>query len=96
MYLRLCQNVYLCIMSKYKKQSHVVWKCDYHIVWCPKYRFRVLSAVIAELFNIRKIITKKKTTTVKSLAFLISSLHFKERLKALPSSFYKIHLLGRW
>lgn len=36
-------------MSKYKKQSHVVWKCDYHIVWCPKYRFRVLSGVIAEL-----------------------------------------------
>ena len=49
MFLGLCQNAYLCIMSKHKKQSHVVWKCDYHIVWCPKYRFRVLSGVIAEL-----------------------------------------------
>jgi putative transposase len=28
--------------SKYKKLSHVVYKCDYHIVWTPKYRFRVL------------------------------------------------------
>ena len=36
-------------MSKYKKQSHVVWKCDYHIVWTPKYRFRVLSGLIKEL-----------------------------------------------
>ena len=36
-------------MSKYKKQSHVVWKCDYHIVWVPKYRFRILTGVIKEL-----------------------------------------------
>ena len=36
-------------MSKYKKQSHVVWKCDYHIVWCSEYRFRVLTGLIKEL-----------------------------------------------
>ena len=29
-------------MSKYKQRGHVVWKCYYHIVWCPKYRFRIL------------------------------------------------------
>jgi len=23
-------------MSKYKKQSHVIWNCQYHIFWCPK------------------------------------------------------------
>jgi putative transposase len=28
--------------SKYRKLSHVVYKCDYHIVWTPKYRYRVL------------------------------------------------------
>ena len=28
--------------GKYKKLSHVVYKWDYHIVWTPKYRFRVL------------------------------------------------------
>ena len=33
-------------MSKYKKQSHVVYKCDYHIVWVPKYRFRILTGEI--------------------------------------------------
>ena len=36
-------------MSPYKKQSHVVWKCDYHIVWTPKYRFRVLTGLVKEL-----------------------------------------------
>ncbi|MBX9784321.1 MAG: transposase [Chitinophagaceae bacterium] len=36
-------------MSKYKKQSHVVCKCDYHIVWVPKYRFRILTGEVGRL-----------------------------------------------
>ena len=27
----------------------MVWKCDYHIVWTPKYRFRVLSGLVKDL-----------------------------------------------
>jgi len=29
--------------------SHVVYKCDYHIVWTPKYRFRVLFGEVKSL-----------------------------------------------
>jgi putative transposase len=36
-------------MSKYKKLSHVVYKCDYHIVWVPKYRFRILNGEVKQL-----------------------------------------------
>lgn len=36
-------------MGKYRKQSHVIFKCDYHIVWVPKYRFRVLKGDIKNL-----------------------------------------------
>lgn len=36
-------------MSKYRKLSHVVYRCDYHIVFVPKYRFRILTGAIAEL-----------------------------------------------
>ena len=25
------------------QQSHVTWICDYHVVWCPKYRGAVLG-----------------------------------------------------
>src|ERR1019366_1492775 len=35
--------------GKYKKLSHVVYKCDYHIVWTPKYRFRVLFGELRSL-----------------------------------------------
>ncbi|WP_268224958.1 IS200/IS605 family transposase [Sinomicrobium oceani] len=38
-------------MGKYKKLSHVVYKCDYHIVWVPKYRFRILQGDIKELVS---------------------------------------------
>ena len=36
-------------MTKYRKSSHVVFKCDYHIVWVPKYRFRILKGAIKEI-----------------------------------------------
>jgi len=36
-------------MSKYRKLTHVVYKCDYHIVFAPKYRFRILTGAIAEM-----------------------------------------------
>jgi putative transposase len=38
-------------MSKYKKLSHVVYKCDYHIVWVPKYRFRILKDAVKDLVD---------------------------------------------
>jgi putative transposase len=36
-------------MSKYRKLAHAVYRCEYHIVFVPKYRFRVLSGAIAEM-----------------------------------------------
>ena len=35
-------------MSKYKKLSHVIYYHVYHIVWTPKYRYRVLEGKIKE------------------------------------------------
>ncbi|MEM9997984.1 MAG: IS200/IS605 family transposase [Bacteroidota bacterium] len=34
--------------SKYRKLTHVVYKCDYHVVFVPKYRFRVLTGPVKE------------------------------------------------
>ena len=39
------------MMSKYKKQSHVIYKCDYHIVWVPKYRFRILTGINEDMIR---------------------------------------------
>ena len=34
-------------MSRFEKLTHVLWHCQYHIVWVPKYRYRVLKGEIA-------------------------------------------------
>ena len=41
-------------MNQFKKLSHAVWQCKYHLVWCPKYRFRILKGEIGQ--SIRAII----------------------------------------
>ena len=35
-------------MSRFKKLAHVLWHCQYHIVWVPKYRYRVLTGRIGD------------------------------------------------
>jgi len=35
-------------MSRFKKLSHVIWHCQFHIVWVPKYRYRILNGKIGE------------------------------------------------
>lgn len=33
-------------MSRFEKLSHVLWHCQYHIVWVPKYRYRILTGAV--------------------------------------------------
>ena len=35
-------------MSRFRKLSHTIWHCQYHIVWVPKYRFRILVGAIRD------------------------------------------------
>jgi len=33
---------------EYKSNNNVVYSCKYHVVWCPKYRRKVLTGAIAD------------------------------------------------
>ena len=35
-------------MKHFKRLAHAVWQCKFHIVWCPKYRFRILKGEIGK------------------------------------------------
>ena len=35
-------------MSRFRKLSHTIWHCQYHIVWVPKYGYRVLGGPIRD------------------------------------------------
>ncbi len=30
-------------MDRFKRLAHAAYECKYHLVWCPKYRFRILT-----------------------------------------------------
>lgn len=44
--------------KKYKKDKDLVFSCQYHIVFCPKYRRKVLSPEIAQ--RLKKLIISKQ------------------------------------
>jgi len=50
------------VMSMYKKLSHVIYYHIYHIVWTPKYRYKVLEDPLKEFLatEIRKLCEWKK------------------------------------
>ena len=35
-------------MSRFQKLSHTLWHCQYHLVWAPKYRYKILTGSVGE------------------------------------------------
>jgi len=63
-------------VGKYKKLSHVVYQCNYHIVFVPKYRFRILEGLIKELLDtdIRKL-CEWKTAEIEEMSIQKEHIH---------------------
>jgi putative transposase len=36
------------VSQGYKSNANVIYSCKYHVVWCPKYRRKVLTGQIAQ------------------------------------------------
>lgn len=63
-------------MGKYRKLTHVVYKCDYHIVFTPKYRFRILAGqVLASLEQDIRMICQWKDVEIDELNIQIDHVH---------------------
>ena len=35
-------------MSRFRKLSHVLGHCQYHLIWTPKYRYRILEGAVGQ------------------------------------------------
>ena len=35
-------------VSRFRRLSHTLWHCQYHVVWVAKYRFRILTGAVKE------------------------------------------------
>ena len=48
-------------MSRFRKLTQTIWPCQYHMVWVPKYRYRLLDGQIAiEVGNCISVFSEQK------------------------------------
>ena len=54
-------------MSRFRKLSHTLWHCQYHLVWTPKYRFRILEGEVAQEVSrcLRSFSTQKECEVIE-------------------------------
>jgi putative transposase len=63
-------------MGKFRKLTHVFYKCEYHIVFTPKYRFRVLNGLIKTLVeHDLKVISQWKEVEVEEVNIQEDHIH---------------------
>ena len=63
-------------MSRFKKLSHSIWHCQYHIVWIPKYRYKVLRGTVAkEVDHCIRAFTEQQQGEVIELNVQIDHVH---------------------
>ena len=44
--------------KEYHTDKHLVYSCQYHVIFCPKYRRKILTGAIAE--RLRELIIEKQ------------------------------------
>ena len=63
-------------MSRFHKLSHVLWHCQYHLVWVPKYRYRVLHDDVGqEVNNCINMFSSQKGCEIVELNVQIDHIH---------------------
>lgn len=63
-------------MPGYKSNRNVVYSCKYHVVWCPKYRRKVLEGKIAaRLMQILRQVAKQIKAEIIALEAMPDHVH---------------------
>ncbi len=63
-------------MSRFRKLSQTLWHCQYHIVWVPKYRYRVLTGTIGrEVETCIHVFTEQQGCEVVELNVQVDHVH---------------------
>jgi len=79
-------------MSRFSKLSHVIWHCQYHIVWVPKYRYRVLKDKVGyEVMKTVRVYAKRQGCEVVELNIEPDPVHF---LVKVPPKLWLSKLMG--
>jgi len=63
--------------TRFKRLSHSIYECKYHIVFCPKYRYRILHGEVAEYTDreIRQLCKYKDGVEILEMNIQIDHIH---------------------
>jgi putative transposase len=81
-------------MSKrFKSLSHALYECKYHVVFCPKYRFRILADEIGEYVRqqIYSLLKQKELVEVLELNIQEDHIHL---VVSIPPKYAVSSLMG--
>jgi len=60
-------------MSRFRKLSHAIWYCQYHFVWVPKYRYRILTGKVGyEVEKCIRVFSGQNSCEVQELSIQVS------------------------
>ncbi len=63
-------------MSRFSKLSQTLWHCQYHIIWVPKFRYRVLEGKIAaEVSNCIRAFSEQQSAEIVELNVQVDHVH---------------------
>ena len=63
-------------MSRFMKLSQTIWHCQYHIVFVPKYRFKILAGAVArEVENCIRAFSEQQSAEIVELNTQIDHVH---------------------
>ena len=63
-------------MSRFMKLSRTIWHCHYHVVWTPKYRYRILHGPVKdEVENCVRAFSEHKNCDVQELNVQLDHVH---------------------
>ena len=70
--------------GRYRKTSHVIYECKYHICWLPKYRYPILTGKVA--LRVRELIRQiAAANEVEIISGAVSSDHIHVYVSIPPS-----------
>ena len=81
------------MQQRYKRLAHSIWLCTYHIVFCPKYRYKVLEGKAEVLVrnHLYKLCGQKDQVTIEEINIQPDHVHL---ILSIPPKFSVSDTMG--
>ena len=79
--------------KQYKRLAHSIWLCTYHIVFCPKYRYKILEgkAEVIVRNHLYKLCGQKDQMTIEEINIQADHVHM---ILSIPPKYSVSEIMG--